>query len=124
MFLIYIGKDFKKICKHPNLTEDFIDEYFWRLKPYGLERHQVLSPYIIFKYQNALNWQIMSETQELTEQMIEIKYKFVNWSDISQHQKLSYEFIKKWTKFLKWDLMLYNKNLSPDLLLKVQNLFK
>ena len=36
MYLIYIGKDFKKICKHPNLTTEFIDEYFWRLKPFRI----------------------------------------------------------------------------------------
>jgi hypothetical protein len=66
----------------------------------------------------------MSESQELSEDMIILHHKYVNWSAISRKQKLSFKFIKKYHKFLKWNFLLYNKHLTPDLLLKVQPYFQ
>jgi len=68
----------------------FTDKFDWatisRLK---------LSEQFIEKYKDKVDWNRISECQELSEKFIE-KYKDkVNWYYISKHQKLSTEFIIK-----------------------------
>jgi hypothetical protein len=110
------GVNFKNISKHPNLPEDFIDAYFYKLRPFHLEINQTLSAYLINKYQNALNWQLLSKHQNLTEEQIEAHYKFVNWKYISLYQNLSSAFIRKWSRYLDFNNLLYNAKISPDIL--------
>ena len=116
------GTDFSILIKHP-LPEEFIDTYFYRLKPFNLEVNQVLTPYLIIKYQNNLNWKLMSSTQTLTEKMIEEHANYVSWKSISLKQKLSYKFIKKWSKYLQWEYLIYNKSLDITKLLKLKKYF-
>lgn len=117
------GVNFKNISKHPNLPEDFIDTYFYKLRPFQLEINQTLSPYLINKYQNALNWQLLSKHQSLTEKQIEIHYKFVNWKYISLYQNLSAEFIRKWSQYLDFNNLLYNAKINPEILYLTKKYF-
>lgn len=105
--LVKHNYDFSKIIKE-ELPENFIDDFFYKLKPFCLERNQKLTRYLILKYQNALNWQLMSAYQELDEDIIELKYKEVNWYFISENQKLSINFIKKWQNYLDYFSLLKN----------------
>lgn len=117
------GVNFKNISKHPNLPEDFIDTYFYKLRPFQLEINQTLSTYLINKYQNALNWQLLSKHQSLTEKQIEIHYKFVNWKYISLYQNLSAEFIRKWSQYLDFNNLLYNAKINPEILYLTKKYF-
>ena len=117
------GVNFKNISKHPNLPEDFIDTYFYKLRPFQLEINQTLSTYLINKYQNALNWQLLSKHQNLTEKQIEIHYKFVNWKYISLYQNLSAEFIRKWSQYLDFNNLLYNAKINPEILYLTKKYF-
>ena len=123
-YLIYIGTEWKNISKHPNLPEDFIDEYFYYLKPYRIESTQTLSPYLLIKYQENLNWQLMSKTQDLPEFLIEKHRQFVNWNWISEFQKLSLKFIIKYSNYLSWKHLTYNKNILPNILILAEKYFK
>ena len=109
--LVKHNYDFSKIIKE-ELPENFIDDFFYKLKPFCLERNQKLTRYLILKYQNALNWQLMSAYQELEEDIIELKYKEVNWYFISEKQKLSINFIKKWQNYLDYFSLLKNTHFT------------
>ena len=122
--MIYTGTDFKKIARHPNLPIDFIETYFYKLRPFCIESIQKLPTWFIIKYQNALNWKIMSGSQELTEELIELRYKYVNWALISGTQKLSKKFICKWSNFIDWNRLLYNRHIPVSVMTEVKPLFE
>lgn len=122
IFELY-GTDWKNIIKHPNLPEDFIDEYFYYLKPFGLERNQKLTIYLLVKYQKNLNWQIMSKTQDLPEELMEKYKKYLNWNYISEYQNLSIHFLKKYSKYLNWEKLCNNKNLTTQLLFMIKKYY-
>lgn len=101
IFLNIIGKDFSKLVKVQDLPVDFLDEYMMDLLPFKPELYQQLPEWLINKYADKLNWQIMSKTQTLSESLIEKYWKFVNWKHIKEFQQLSPEFKHKWQNFLK-----------------------
>lgn len=110
-------KKWHKIAKHKYLSPEFIDSYFFELKPFNIEYFQQLTPYLLFKYGENLNWQILSKTHEIPQFLIE-KYKDkVNWFYISKYQKLSNLFILKHINQLKIQQLLLNKFLQNNLLL-------
>ena len=118
------GTNWKKIVTHPNLPIDFIEHYFWRLKPFKLEYYQPNLPsWFIDKYQNSLNWQLLSKFQQLSQEQIERHKRFVNWKAIALKQNISIQFIERNYKFLEFQILKFNPNLSPTLLSQVQHLF-
>ena len=118
------GTDFRKIIKHPNLPIDFIQKYFWRLKPFKLEYFQPNLPsWFIDKYQNSLNWQLLSKYQQLSQEQIQKHKRFVNWKAIALKQKLSEQFIERNYKHLDFQMLKFNPNLTPTLLSHIQYLF-
>lgn len=110
--LVKYNYDFKEMIQNEKLSESFIDNFFYHLKPYGIEKWQDLTRYLILKYQNALNWQLLSIYQILDEDIIELKYKEVNWSLICENQKLSLQFLKKWRNYIDFFRLLDNLNFS------------
>jgi len=64
IFKLYNNK-WNLIAKHKYLSNDFIDNYFWQLKPFQIEKYQNLSPYIIHKYAEALNWNLLTIYQNI-----------------------------------------------------------
>lgn len=111
--LVKHNYDFSKIIMD-ELPENFIDEFFYKLKPYCLERNQKLTRYLILKYQNALNWQLMSAYQELDEDIIKLKYKEVNWYFISERQQLSINFMIKWQNYVNYNALLKNPKFTKS----------
>ena len=118
------GTDFRKIIKHPNLPIDFIQKYFWRLKPFKLEYFQPNLPsWFIDKYQNSLNWQLLSKYQQLSQEQIERHKRFVNWKAIALKQNISEQFIERNSDLLDFEMLKFNPNLNPTILQHVHYLF-
>lgn len=118
------GTNWKDIVKHPNLPIDFIQKYFWRLKPFKLEYFQPNLPsWFIDKYQNSLNWQLLSKYQQLSQEQIERHKRFVNWKAIALKQNISEQFIERNYKQLDFELLKFNPNLNPTILQHVHYLF-
>ena len=59
-----------KISSMENLPESFIDKYFYKLKPFGIEKNQILTPRIINKYRNELNWYSLLKYQKIPKDCI------------------------------------------------------
>lgn len=79
-------------------------------------REQVLSEDFIRRYQDKLNWRVISECQTLSEDFIrEFKDK-VRWDSISWRQILSEDFIKEFIDKLDPYLVCRDQKLSEDFL--------
>lgn len=113
---------FNEIVKH-ELSEEFIDEFFYQLKPFQLEIYQKLTPYLIEKYNEALNWHSLSSCQELPEYIIEKYFNKVNWRYISWYQSLSEKFIYKWQNYIVYDNLMDNNNISDTVKRNVKKYF-
>jgi hypothetical protein len=126
------------ICRYQKLPEylimEFIDKIHWK----NTLEHQTLSCSFIRKifnsiYRNKLNWDLISEHQNLNEEFI-IDFQYfikwesisihqvlsesciemfkdkVSWTYISQYQKLSLKFIKKYHDMVDWNcIIIYQK---------------
>ena len=86
-----------KIACDPNLPARFIDQYFNKLKSFGLERLQVLDDYIVNQHANELNWYSLLKYQFLSEDTIKNNLEIIErlnlWPLVLKTQKLSYEFL-------------------------------
>jgi len=85
-----------KIAQTPNLPLTFIDKYFFQINKYKIEKYQTLSPYIIKKYGNYLNWNILLYSHNIPENLIEQFLNRINWHILIKTQKLSLNFLKKY----------------------------
>ena len=111
-----ISQSFKGI-----LSEEFIDRFNdkvdWRL----ISRNQALSEPFIEKYQDKVVWSSISRNQALSEPFIE-KYKDkVDWAYISTYQKLSESFIEKYKDKVDWTYISIYQKLSEEFIEKYQN---
>ena len=111
-----ISQSFKGI-----LSEEFIDRFNdkvdWRL----ISRNQALSEPFIEKYQDKVVWSSISRNQPLSEPFIE-KYKDkVDWAYISMFQKLSESFIEKYKDKVDWTYISIYQKLSEEFIEKYQN---
>ena len=86
-----------KIACDPNLPVQFIDQYFGKLKPFGIEKLQKLDDYIINQHANELNWYSLLKYQFLSEQVLSENLERLTkqnlWALVLKTQKLSYEFL-------------------------------
>lgn len=73
---------------------------------------KVLPKDIIEKYDSMMNWDIISERNDLNSDFIRYYKDKVNWKIISQHQKLSEYFIKEFQDRVDWDNITMFQNLS------------
>lgn len=87
--------DWEQACISQNLSCEFIDKYYIKLRLYLYEiaKYQKLSEDFMRKHKNDLDWDLISEYQNLSESFIEEMSDYVNWTWISEKQKLSKEFI-------------------------------
>ena len=67
-----------------------------------LSREYLLSEKIMRKYQDKLDWNIVSMFQILSEDFIREFQDKVNWFHISHYQKLSESFIKEFQDKIEW----------------------
>ena len=105
------------IARHRYLTNQFIDQYFFKLKPYNIQYYQRLSPYLMFKYGDNLNWVVMSKTQDIPQILIRKYQNKVNWWYISQYQNMNDQFIRQYLSKLKVQKLRVNKKLVGRMIL-------
>lgn len=107
-----------KISKEPDLPVSFIDKYFFQINSYGfLERQNNLSTFIIKKYGNFLNWNLLLINQDIQEDiLLQFEHK-INWKICSTFQDLSYNFIIK--NIDKINMKDLEKNIKINLKIKL-----
>ena len=103
----------------PNkLSEKFIEKFQDKVDWDLISEYQKLSECFIRKFQNKVSWDDISACQKLSEDFIEEFQDKVEWFFISQHQKLSEKFILKHWNILNHNLIIvHQKGLTPDFLL-------
>ena len=75
----------------------FIDQYFTKLKAFGIEKTQKLDDMIIRQHANELNWYSLLKYQSLSEEILlensDRLTKQSLWPLVLKTQKLSFEFM-------------------------------
>lgn len=86
-----------KIACDPELPIQFIDQYFKKLKAFGIEKLQKLDDYIISQHADELNWYSLLKYQFISEQILKENLgrltKQSLWPLTLKTQKLSYDFL-------------------------------
>ncbi|MFH1526369.1 MAG: hypothetical protein ABIG69_06910 [Bacteroidota bacterium] len=73
------------------------------------------------KFQNKVDWNLISIQQKLSEDFIrEFQYK-VNWNQISKYQKLSEDFIREFQDKVYWICISKYQKLSEDFIREFKN---
>lgn len=103
------------ISRHKYLPASFIDMYFFKLEAYNIQYFQQLTPYLMFKYGQNLNWQVMSKTQVIPEFLLRKYINKINWHYISQYQNLSNQFIIEFWQKLNHEKLQYNRFLKDNI---------
>ena len=109
-----------KIAKIKDLPTTFIDKYFFQIYQYReLERKENLSTFIIKKYGNYLNWNVLFLFQNIDEEIILMflnKLDKINWKVCAMTQKLSFDFLRKFHKNISIKDLEKNQNISKELI--------
>lgn len=63
--------DWRKVVKYNGLPDSLIDKYFFQLQKFALEKEQNLSPGILQKYKNSINWAMLLKTHVLDVEQLE-----------------------------------------------------
>lgn len=112
--------DWLKIVKMKDLPTAFIDKYFFQIYQFReLERKENLSKFIIKKYGNYLNWNILFLYQNIDEDIILMflsKLNKINWKVCAMTQKLSFDFLRKFYKNISIKDLEKNQNISKELI--------
>jgi len=80
--------------------------------------YQKLSEEFIEKFQDKVNWNLISACQKLSEKFIKKFQDNVDWVRISKYQKLSEEFIEKFQDKVNWALISKYQKLSESFIKK------
>jgi hypothetical protein len=111
------------ILKYQKLSNSFIEKMVNNFvnraiyKPKMDMLWECLSVYQNAQHENNLNWILLSENQNLSENFIE-KYKDkIDWNCISRCQKLSTKFIEKYKDKVYWKTILYRQKLNDILII-------
>lgn len=71
-----------------------------------------LSPMFIEKHQDRVNWQVLSEQQELPMSLIGRHADKVDWLAVTRGQKLTERFIEKHKGQVEWETLSFHQELS------------
>jgi len=109
-----------KSFRHFILSEEFIDEFAYYLKWADISlkyiANEILSDKIIQKYINEIHWDLVSESDDITENFI-LKYEDrINFHSISYNDNLTENIIRKYSDKLNWVVLSSNFNLSKELI--------
>ena len=87
--------DWQQACITQDLSTNFLEENAVLLYPYKYEicKYQKLEIPYMMAHKDTLDWDIISECQQLPEWFIDKMSDYVNWIWISKKQKLSKKFI-------------------------------
>lgn len=103
------------------LNNEFIIRYNENLNWNLISIHQKLNDELINTYQNKINWLIISEKQILSENIIRKFKDKVNWKSISQYQNLNYDFIREFSDKVFWKKISRYQKLNEDFLNEFTN---
>ena len=117
--------DWLKIARIKDLPTSFIDKYFFQIYQYReIERKENLSSFIIKKYGNYLNWNILFLHQNIDEEVIIMflnKQNKLTWKVCAMTQHLSFNFLKKFYKNIQLEDLKLNINISKELIQDYQD---
>lgn len=86
-----------KLSQMKDLPPSFIEEYFSKLKIFGIEKNQNLDDDIINAHKDELNWYSLLKYQNLSEKCIIENLDKINksnmWCCLVKYQKLSLNFL-------------------------------
>ena len=103
-----------KIITEYKLTEEFIERFDNILDWNLISWKQILSETFIEKYQDKLNWYNISCNQTLSESFIEKYQNKVIWHSLSHGQILSEKFIEKFQDKVDWHYISWWQTLSES----------
>lgn len=100
--------DLDMLCRSLPIDRNFIDKYFELIDWYGVSMNPLikLTDQDIIDFSNKLNFKVLSNCNNLSEEIIEKFQDRVGWSGISQNSVLSEEFILKHKNKLVWNILL------------------
>ena len=96
-----------KIACDPNLPPQFIDQYFRKLKAFGIEKLQRLDDFIVSQHADELNWYSLLKYQSLSEEVLEENVERLTkqnlWPLAIRTQRLSYRFLESHLSLYRGD---------------------
>lgn len=111
-----------EISKDKSLSTSFIDKYFHQISSYhNLERMGNLSNFIIRKYGNYFNWNILLMSQQVDENLIELFLHKINFKICVMFQDLSFKFLVKYKDQFKLKDLEKNANIKKETITNFKN---
>lgn len=132
--------DWESLLAHQTLTDEQIEKYYdeYNIESYMLSTYPFLSPALLEKYKDDLDWSLISNYQnielflkpqyeeyiewdtlsyrsdELTLEQIEaFKHKW-NWQYITTKKDISLAFISQYKDYVDWELICKYKTLTEE----------
>lgn len=113
------------IQKH-KFSEEELDEYYQYYELKSVLFHYELTETFLNKHiediDNLSCWNIISRSQELSEDFIRTNKNKLNWEGISQCQKMSLEFIEEFRHYIFKDYLLKNEKVPDGIKFKVSDI--
>lgn len=103
----------------PNLSEDFIEEFFDKLHMEYICNHYQLTENFIRKNKDRLYWDKLSFSQNFSISFIEEMEQYICWKELSMHCFLTEEIIEKYKDRLDWDMLCCRQRMSEDFMEKM-----
>jgi len=114
-------REIKRVQKY-NYSSPYQNKYptWWNRKEYwkDIQIHQKLSSKFIEEFAIYLDFQLMSSTQVLDEDIMTKYSDYLDWHDISMVQILQQDFIIKNKDLVDWDMISYYQKLSRSFIVK------
>ena len=112
--------DWCDVCKCP-LTEDFIREFKYKVDWDYISEFQNLSEDFIREHKDKVDWDYISVYQKLSEDFIREFQDMVDWIAISKFQYLSEDFIREFQDMVNWYSISARQKLSEDFIREFQD---
>jgi hypothetical protein len=104
------------------LSDDFINILSDYLNWNDISEYQDLSEEMLKKHANKVNWYIISGRQDLSEDFIRKHKDDINWNQLSfYHKNLSIPFIEEFINYLNLHEIIENSKLSEEFIKKYSN---
>ena len=75
----------------------------------------------LIKFQDKLNWKLLSEYHRFTDEELGIFITIVDWETVSKYQKLTKEMLVLYATFVDWDMIAKYQTLSESTILRFKD---
>lgn len=115
--ILKIGID-NILIRYQYIPEDVIIEHIDKFKDWLslICKHQQMSEDFLMRYAHKINKQILCEHQSLSEKFMHQYRYYLDWHLVSRLQKLSVDFIKQHEQFIDFVWLSTNTKITPDVL--------